>query len=471
MKLIAPFALIACVSCTPFGGAPTIDGQNSTGFSKELEAHMKLVRQEAETLPFKGIKWENMINPGQFGAIKDIYSGYDSLYIETADEQKNKRYLIVLDRKTNDISNLVGGQTRGIIILYNPLRWQPVENPPIPQEMDELRTKYRIASSEIDKLIRSDSEDQNLLKQLKAERRKNFELLSLKAKEDNFYIVAGTTLFCYQRSSPLKLKWSTDPYFVIGTQPYASGEYSFVGGIKFSRIFMYNVNSGELAGDLRPTLTRQNRILFPPVADIPNVFFASEDRFLSAFNITNPEKPIWKFELGGDPTTPPVMAKFTFKFASVTKNEKAVILGCSDSSLYAVNAFSGLKMWQYRCESEPDDRPVLLSNNTVLVHTKNGYLTNVDLYPAITDERGENMGVNSLGKFNWKVPAKRFLLETKNHLFTETSDGSLRQIDKATGQIIHDFKPKLLTGFVVNPYDNYLYLYSKQGAIVALSDD
>ncbi|MBI4243181.1 MAG: hypothetical protein HY606_03740 [Planctomycetes bacterium] len=464
-------ALILC-SCGG-SGAAQLDKKYEPIGEKELEKVLNEVRTELKELPVNYIEWENIIDRSEFGLVRQMTVGYEHIYIETeridsVNEKNTKRRLLIISRRTKELD---GGYTKRIINLDLSLKWGVVENSGVPQELERLRRLYAEVRADLDRLFRTQSQDVNEIARLKRKRDELFEQISKSSEEDNFYFISGHHVYCYQRNAPYELKWSKDFYFVPGANPFIAGNYMFLVGIRYARVFVISSITGEIVDELRPNITTQNRIFFTPVAKIPYVYFSSEEEKLISFDISKHSSPVWSYDIGAAPSSSPYIVQTSTKLKEMTQNVLLVLVGSKDSSLYAINGISGSKVWQYRCESEPTEEIVKLSNNTILVKTQRNYIINLDLFPIVKGPEGEPLGPNSLGKFNWQVPgAKKFILETQNFVLIETNDGNLRQIDKVSGRLIKNYKGTHITSFAQNIYDDILYAVSDKGLIFALKN-
>ena len=220
-------------------------------------------------------------------------------------------------------------------------------------------------------------------------------------------------------------------------------------GLESGKLVTYDARTGVEKWNIQTNARVSSR----PVMAGRVVAFGSEDRKLYLSNINQPTL-YWRFATGG-----PIVAPLA------THGVRTLLVPSSDSSLYAVDLFTGVGQWTLATGSPVKQEP-LVSDNDVYAVNSEGTLIAADV---------------ATGQTRWSISTLggRLLSVSATKIYLESHDDDLFVVDRATGKILYDPTTTFqrcginLRDYELGPtnrFDDRLYFGTSHGLIVCLRE-
>ena len=156
-----------------------------------------------------------------------------------------------------------------------------------------------------------------------------------------------------------KLEWKTDRTLAdkLWTSPTVGDDTLYVSTYD-GHIYALSLETGQLSDW---SFESEAGFASSPVVYEDTMFLGSFDRYLYAVDVTiGSDEPMWKF-----PQEEPAGNWF---WATPIINEGIVYAGCLDGRVYAIEAETGEKLWEFDAEDPIVTSPVLMNNLLVVIN-------------------------------------------------------------------------------------------------------
>ncbi|MBI4833373.1 MAG: PQQ-binding-like beta-propeller repeat protein [Planctomycetes bacterium] len=349
------------------------------------------------------------------------------------------------------------GRPQWVLNLATPLNFPPCDITGLSQKQESLKVRIRDLKKQLDDAEISSDRDENKINGLKESLRSANEVLKSIYSQDVAYYISEGLLYCLDRWSGDVL-WRKRLDFVPKGGPTASGTIVYISSIDFDRVYYFDVSKKFE----RDWLKLDGSVVSHIYYESPAIYFACDNGKVYAFNADTGAK-IWDYK-----TEQAIRS-------DILIDGDIIYVGSTDYAMYAIDRNTGTLRWKYETGLPISSTPYIGARR--IVKGADVIIEKTLFFRTDKKEDFYSLLVNAPDlagsyKLRWKfADGKKYMLFGLAGVYILGKDDiTLYSLDIEKGDILDKYSLRDFPFRAVDPNESIIYLGTADGYVFAVRE-